>query len=646
MALVKTSELAGKADAKLAAAEPAGPTNQPSQPSASQRRAQDRSRARQEKAAERIGIAIDELSAGISEAASAAEELNRSLEQIASAAEEAAGAAQESQAAVNSLGGIFAQSRTRAENLHRKSEDLQILLSDVGNQMAALVHSVEENSTRQLRTVEVVGALESQAANIGEITKAVGDISDQTNLLALNAAIEAARAGDHGRGFAVVADEVRAFAEGSEKSAREIHELANSIAGEVRDVVARIKSAAERAQVEARNGLSVIANLGTIRADMKTMVDGAQAILAATLEAENGAREAQRGTEQVAGAAEEQSAATAEAQRAVQQQSAALEESHRTAQSLSRLADGFQRKSGVSTGAQELGTAAEQLSSAVQELSGAASEILTAVDQIGRGAQAQAAATQESTAAMAQIEKAGISIRSASLTAVERVDGMAPLLNTNRESVSKLSDSISDAVREHHAVIALMETLELSSRRIEKIVDSIALVAVQTNMLAVSGSVEAARAGEFGRGFAVVSSDIRNLSRQSAENADRVKDVVRSVQDNISAVRRELELLAAASQSEIARNEGTVARLATVESNVGTMKDSAKDLAEGSDAVLRAVGEVLEGTRQIASAAEEASSAASQAAAAARQQARGAEDLAAAIEEIASLADELQIAKT
>ena len=41
----------------------------------------------------------------------------------------------------------------------------------------------------------------------------------------------------------------------------------------------------------------------------------------------------------------------------------------------------------------------------------------------------------------------------------------------------------------------------------------IALVAVQTTMLAVSGSVEAARAGELGEGFALVSTDIRRTWR-------------------------------------------------------------------------------------------------------------------------------------
>ncbi len=225
MALIKTSALTNK---------PAATSTRPQEPAvgpdrdkiaSAQKRARDRSRAKQEKAAERIGAATEELAAGITEAAASAEELRRSLEQIAAAAEEAAGASQESQAAVDSLGAIFAQGRERAYSSRSKAESLQALLTEAGSQIELLVAAVQENSERQLRSVDIVGTLEAQAANIGEITRAVGDVSDQTNLLALNAAIEAARAGDHGRGFSVVADEVRAFAETSENSAREVQKL-------------------------------------------------------------------------------------------------------------------------------------------------------------------------------------------------------------------------------------------------------------------------------------------------------------------------------------------------------------------------------------------------------------------------------------
>lgn len=42
-------------------------------------------------------------------------------------------------------------------------------------------------------------------------------------------------------------------------------------------------------------------------------------------------------------------------------------------------------------------------------------------------------------------------------------------------------------------------------------------------MLAVNGAVEAARAGEYGKGFAVVSTDIQNLANDAAENAEQIK---------------------------------------------------------------------------------------------------------------------------
>jgi methyl-accepting chemotaxis protein len=277
----------------------------------------------------------------------------------------------------------------------------------------------------------------------------------------------------------------------------------------------------------------------------------------------------------------------------------------------------------------------------VQELSGAAGEILLAIDQINRGAHAQAAATQQSTAAMAEIEKAASSTRAAASQALGRAEAAQPKLSESRQAISKLAGAIEKALEETKSVVVLIGALDVSSRRIDKIVDSIALVAIQTNMLAVSGSVEAARAGEFGRGFAIVSTDIRNLARDSSENADRVKDVVRSIQEQVQAVRRDLDQIATVSQAEIGKNRAIIERFGAVETEITAVIAGSQQILSGADFILRAVGEVLSGTQQIAAAAEEAGGAAAEAATAAREQARGAEDLAAAVEEIASLADVL-----
>ena len=184
--------------------------------------------------------------------------------------------------------------------------------------------------------------------------------------------------------------------------------------------------------------------------------------------------------------------------------------------------------------------------------------------------------------------------------------------------------------------------LEGISRSVDKIVDAIGMVSIQTNMLAVSGSVEAARAGDFGKGFAVVSKDIRSLARDSGENAGRVKDIVRAVQDQIGAVRRELEQIISAAEAENQKNTVVLSSLDAVEKDMGEVKASTEQILSGAEAILSSMKEATRGTQQVAAAAEQAGSAAAQAAAAAKQQARGADDLAAAIEEIASLAEDIQ----
>ena len=189
----------------------------------------------------------------------------------------------------------------------------------------------------------------------------------------------------------------------------------------------------------------------------------------------------------------------------------------------------------------------------------------------------------------------------------------------------------------------LMAGLEGVSRSVDKIVDGIGMVSVQTNMLAVSGSVEAARAGDLGKGFAVVSKDIRNLARDSGENAGRIKDTVacHSGSDRRRCA-RDLEQIVTAAEAENQRNAAVLTNLGAVEADMAEVADGSQQILAGADIILSSLKEGARGVQQVAAAAEEAGSAAAEASAAAKQQARGAEELAAAIEEIASLAEDIQ----
>ena len=635
MALVKTTTLATRAR---------GPKKSSSEPVTTpiKRMPVRKTGSRRENAGERISAATLELAGGITEASSAVEELRRALAQIASGAEEAAGAAHESLAAVTQMSTSFAQARGQAEAARHRTESLQTLLAETGAAIDGSVKAVAINAKRQLASVGVIETLEGHAARIGEITKSVADIADQTNLLALNAAIEAARAGDEGRGFAVVADEVRALAETSEKRSLDVQGLADKIAATVREAANRLRGAAAAAEAEAIAGAQVGESLAIVRQEMAALGEDSQTILIAAVEAVSAADETRRGAESVSSAAEEQASAAAEAQRAVQQQGQSLEQSQVASDSLAEMIEMLTGGGGGTEVSQEAAAAAEELSATVQELSGAASEILVAINQISRGAQIQAAATQQASTAMTQIERSAHLSASNAAASAERVAAMQDSLISSREAVGRLANGVAMSVDENTAVLATIDDLENLAGAISKIVDALGLVAVQTTMLATSGAVEAARAGEAGRGFAVVSGDIRTLARDASHNADTVKDLVSAIIGQIAKARREVDQISGQAVVELEKNRAIEERLVQVAAETVTLKAGAHDIAKGAQDILSASAQVMSGIDQIAAAAEEAGNAATQAASAARQQSQSAEDLAAAIEEIALLANELQ----
>ena len=154
--------------------------------------------------------------------------------------------------------------------------------------------------------------------------------------------------------------------------------------------------------------------------------------------------------------------------------------------------------------------------------------IQTASADIARSNSDLSARTEQSAAAL---EQTAASMEQMASTVKNNADSA----RRARELVQNASDAAELGGDSVSKVVATMEAISASSKKIEEIIGVIDGIAFQTNILALNAAVEAARAGEQGRGFAVVAGEVRNLAQRSAQAAREIKTTITSSAQTVAA---------------------------------------------------------------------------------------------------------------
>lgn len=227
--------------------------------------------------------------------------------------------------------------------------------------------------------------------------------------------------------------------------------------------------------------------------------------------------------------------------------------------------------------------------SGVGTMAHASKEIAAGNLDLSRRTENQAASLEETASSMEQL--------------TSTVHQNAEHARRARDMAIQAAGTADDGGKAFARIVAMMDDITASAKRIGEIVKVVEGIAFQTNILALNAAVEAARAGENGRGFAAVASEVRTLAQRSTAAS---KEIAGLISASIDSVAQGTALVrgSAATMAQI------VSSIANVNVLMTEISEACSEQSQGIGQIGQAISQMDQITQQNAALVEQAAAAA------------------------------------
>ncbi len=165
------------------------------------------------------------------------------------------------------------------------------------------------------------------------------------------------------------------------------------------------------------------------------------------------------------------------------------------------------------------------LTDVMRHITHIANQVGSGANQVSAGAQALSQGTRQQ-----ELSVNGLAANITDITT--RIQSSAVRCSNASDLVDKATGYTTEADAKMAQLMTATKNIEQSSAKIVSITKTIEDIAMQTNVLALNAAIEATKAGAAGKGFSVVSEEVRSLASKSAEAARNTSELIdHSIQD-------------------------------------------------------------------------------------------------------------------
>ncbi|MFC5402559.1 methyl-accepting chemotaxis protein [Cohnella soli] len=322
----------------------------------------------------------------------------------------------------------------------------------------------------------------------------------------------------------------------------------------------------------------------------------------------------------------------------------------RSGNELERLGDRFNHSldgiavalEGIGRSAKAMDVQASQMQQSADETTKAAEEIASAIQSVSTSAEREASIVQSFQDVAQDVLEQTKHVHAGTKSMKELVAGAGKATEGGNKS---LADVVGQMDVIHHSVQASADhviKLKEHSAAIDEIVTFITSIASQTSLLSLNAAVEAARAGEAGRGFSVVSSEIRKLAEQSSRAAGEISGLLATIQEAISSAALAMEAGTASTETGMGLVRGARSTFGDIGERIGKVSDQAEAVDSSAERIGQSAKAMRAAVQDLLQFASRNAADSSTIAAAAQQQNASMQQVAAAAAELAGLTNALR----